>query len=283
VLLTRLPLRIATAFDLHVLSLPPAFVLSQDQTLKLNENLSPAGHFFRRLSTSPKHTFAVNESFTASMNLSYVTARVSHSRPHCRDSNVSGPQGLRRPRFSSFRFNCQTAKTIQAKQSKQRVSGRPPVYPILFAQTSENPKGNKTTPPAIQGSVAVGAQLIGRARSHCQPPFANNPGIRSPSPAQATFPFIPRYLTVFADRPAASKQADPLKAKKYNRSPPKDKGREKCPARKPHQIHDLSMAKNLLRLTDLRKAARLPLHPSCARSKAPRSMPPPTRIARLPE
>ena len=34
-LLTRLPLRIATAFDLHVLGLPPAFVLSQDQTLKL--------------------------------------------------------------------------------------------------------------------------------------------------------------------------------------------------------------------------------------------------------
>jgi hypothetical protein len=34
VLLTRLPLRIATAFDLHVLGLPPAFALSQDQTLK---------------------------------------------------------------------------------------------------------------------------------------------------------------------------------------------------------------------------------------------------------
>jgi hypothetical protein len=36
-LLTRLPLRIATAFDLHVLGLPPAFVLSQDQTLRLKE------------------------------------------------------------------------------------------------------------------------------------------------------------------------------------------------------------------------------------------------------
>ena len=36
-LLTRLPLRIATAFDLHVLGLPPAFVLSQDQTLKLKD------------------------------------------------------------------------------------------------------------------------------------------------------------------------------------------------------------------------------------------------------
>ena len=35
-LLTRAPLSIARAFDLHVLGLPPAFVLSQDQTLKLN-------------------------------------------------------------------------------------------------------------------------------------------------------------------------------------------------------------------------------------------------------
>jgi hypothetical protein len=35
VLLSRLPLRIATALDLHVLGLPPAFALSQDQTLKL--------------------------------------------------------------------------------------------------------------------------------------------------------------------------------------------------------------------------------------------------------
>jgi hypothetical protein len=32
------------AFDLHVLSLPPAFALSQDQTLRLDENLKPAGH-----------------------------------------------------------------------------------------------------------------------------------------------------------------------------------------------------------------------------------------------
>ena len=30
---------------MHVLGLPPAFVLSQDQTLKLNENLVPAGHY----------------------------------------------------------------------------------------------------------------------------------------------------------------------------------------------------------------------------------------------
>jgi hypothetical protein len=37
VLLSRLPLIPKDAFDLHVLSLPPAFALSQDQTLKLDE------------------------------------------------------------------------------------------------------------------------------------------------------------------------------------------------------------------------------------------------------
>ena len=35
-LLTRLPLGIATPFDLHVLGTPPALVLSQDQTLHKN-------------------------------------------------------------------------------------------------------------------------------------------------------------------------------------------------------------------------------------------------------
>ena len=34
-LLTRAPLNPKVSFDLHVLGLPPAFVLSQDQTLKL--------------------------------------------------------------------------------------------------------------------------------------------------------------------------------------------------------------------------------------------------------
>ena len=34
VLLTRSPLGINTSFDLHVLGTPPAFILSQDQTLK---------------------------------------------------------------------------------------------------------------------------------------------------------------------------------------------------------------------------------------------------------
>ena len=36
VLLTRAPLFLAKPFDLHVLGTPPAFILSQDQTLRLS-------------------------------------------------------------------------------------------------------------------------------------------------------------------------------------------------------------------------------------------------------
>ena len=40
-LLTRPPLTPKDALDLHVLGLPPAFVLSQDQTLKLKGSEEP--------------------------------------------------------------------------------------------------------------------------------------------------------------------------------------------------------------------------------------------------
>ena len=40
-LLTRPPLIPKDPFDLHVLGLPPAFALSQDQTLKLDEKFIP--------------------------------------------------------------------------------------------------------------------------------------------------------------------------------------------------------------------------------------------------
>ena len=49
-LLTRLPLTVLLhPFDLHVLSLPPAFVLSQDQTLKFETWL------FRRIRRLPEN------------------------------------------------------------------------------------------------------------------------------------------------------------------------------------------------------------------------------------
>lgn len=48
-LLTRPPLTPKDAFDLHVLGLPPAFILSQDQTLKLKRS------YDRILDVEPSH------------------------------------------------------------------------------------------------------------------------------------------------------------------------------------------------------------------------------------
>jgi hypothetical protein len=70
VLLSRLPLRIATALDLHVLGLPPAFALSQDQTLKLDEIDSGRSHVLTR-STTP------TDFSTGAMYLKTSTAKVS--------------------------------------------------------------------------------------------------------------------------------------------------------------------------------------------------------------
>jgi hypothetical protein len=67
-----------------VLGLPPAFVLSQDQTLKLNENLAPAGHYL--YDESQAHLPANHRSANL-VNLSYVTARVSH-RPQTLYLNI---------------------------------------------------------------------------------------------------------------------------------------------------------------------------------------------------
>jgi hypothetical protein len=46
-LLTRLPLPVNRALDLHVLSLPPAFVLSQNQTLRLRSDPDALGIYFK--------------------------------------------------------------------------------------------------------------------------------------------------------------------------------------------------------------------------------------------
>jgi hypothetical protein len=104
VLLSRLPLRIATALDLHVLGLPPAFALSQDQTLKLDENFS-----------RPITTFDEVPLLSLARQGVDLKRRPPKSRPAAPFEDIRlhsgrGAQGLRRPRFSFFRFTCQTAR-----------------------------------------------------------------------------------------------------------------------------------------------------------------------------
>ena len=54
-LLTRPPLGPKSSLDLHVLSLPPAFVLSQDQTLKLKRASGPKTKGNPFLTAEPLH------------------------------------------------------------------------------------------------------------------------------------------------------------------------------------------------------------------------------------
>jgi hypothetical protein len=63
--------------------------------------------------TSPKHICAdkaPTRGQTAHDELENVTARVSHRTQLSLQGKACAPQGPRRPRFSFFRFNCQTAK-----------------------------------------------------------------------------------------------------------------------------------------------------------------------------
>ena len=85
------------AFDLHVLSLPPAFVLSQDQTLKFNvlpyrllrsgEERDPVTRFTVRLASNfelaTAETFApeAQTSAAAGVSLSKQTMHRAHDHP----------------------------------------------------------------------------------------------------------------------------------------------------------------------------------------------------------
>ena len=115
------------ALDLHVLGLPPAFALSQDQTLKLDENFSrlittfdEVPLLFVRAQACPRPQPRSRLSpHDKGVDLKRRPPKVSSgrisvgnkllSKPNLRPGD-RGPQGLRRPRFSFFRFTCQTAR-----------------------------------------------------------------------------------------------------------------------------------------------------------------------------
>jgi hypothetical protein len=83
VLLTRLPLGIATSFDLHVLGTPPALVLSQDQTLHKNfyGDMINMALYFAVL-------FQMRLRITSLQILRFITARIVRSRDCSKDFDL---------------------------------------------------------------------------------------------------------------------------------------------------------------------------------------------------
>ena len=101
------------AFDLHVLSLPPAFVLSQDQTLMFKE-------FFPEITSSldevhSNHSLAGTTETVLIQETCLPDLALLGTQPTPWDqSRTECPK--RRPRFSFFLFTCQRTERNQAPQ-----------------------------------------------------------------------------------------------------------------------------------------------------------------------
>ena len=144
---------------MHVLSLPPAFVLSQDQTLKLvlktcsrhvtivqltlnqgQPKPAPLDESQTHPSASPK-TSRRDESGNVTVGLSLAVPKHEVRR--------SEPQGHRRPRFSFFRCNCQTAEsqtkpTPNDKPSTEAPDDDTPGKPCQALYLRANSEASKT-------------------------------------------------------------------------------------------------------------------------------------------
>ena len=81
VLLTRSPLKITFPYDLHVLSIPLAFILSQDQTLQLFQFVAKESSVNKILTESPnvvKHN--IKNYKNKNLNLKKVTNRLKRKK-----------------------------------------------------------------------------------------------------------------------------------------------------------------------------------------------------------
>ena len=102
-------------FDLHVLGLPPAFALSQDQTLKLKSSISTKSqNVLDRVLTIARRfhpACELSKRKDQSMSLSSCTS--------------CSPQGHRRLRFSLSVSTCQRAKALVKRAPGPPHRGRP--------------------------------------------------------------------------------------------------------------------------------------------------------------
>ena len=190
---------------MHVLSLPPAFVLSQDQTLKLYENSYPdwsliiGGMRWRiRLTLTSSFAHLANQ---APAPASRRTRKpivgidctlkkrdrrsVSHKTPPLIAARATAetvsPQGPRRPRLSSFRCNCQTACPTGLSLPRRRPA--PPFRPLRSLNLANSSPSRRPKPAKSRPSPSL--------------PFPGKSGFRS------LFALIP------TDKPAALTSAAP--------------------------------------------------------------------------
>ena len=141
-------------FDLHVLSLPPAFVLSQDQTLMLRIQ-SRLNHVFKLTRTSHLFSRRLAAPKTSVTSLDKRDRQSLFQSPGIPTRTVK----LRRPRFSFFSIcNCQITDLSHKTQSNpyQRDNRFPANHPCLSLQSLiETPERSNPSSPEAPPSSSV--------------------------------------------------------------------------------------------------------------------------------
>ena len=121
-------------FDLHVLSLPPAFALSQDQTLKLDLNFEPADHIVLTRS----HHIMPTAIHIAAVTLSSLKAWCNLCIKTC-TAEVFRPAPIPQSPACAECFRTETRKdsAVHVSLSSSKLVKQPDV------ETSPSPKGEK--------------------------------------------------------------------------------------------------------------------------------------------
>ncbi|SCM78529.1 conserved hypothetical protein [uncultured Pleomorphomonas sp.] len=127
------------AFDLHVLSLPPAFVLSQDQTLMFKESIPKSQvhstRSFHLSSILPDK--AKTETLSRNVHSGLSSSWHIPQPPKGSDNVPTSPK--RRPRFSFFLFTCQRTEENQSLKAHRQ-------NPKLTARTRQQNTAGTTSP-----------------------------------------------------------------------------------------------------------------------------------------
>jgi hypothetical protein len=98
----------------------------------------------------------------------------------------SGPQGLRRPRFSFFRFTCQTSRSLTTPSPVHRSRRSPHIRHghgagrMIHRINSEGLRGRVIAPRRRR----VQRPYIGFGSRHCQPPASQNTYFESITPVR---------------------------------------------------------------------------------------------------
>ena len=178
-LLTRPPLEPKSSLDLHVLGLPPAFVLSQDQTLKLKR---PEG----RLLDDGPCTSRQDPSRRAPA--SCLSAQDGEAPPHHRSQLASRPsradmQGSNVDDARANRMSLQDIQTVKHQKTKKMNHRHPtgrPAHP-----TSPQPEGHFKAPVSPSTKPSLPSQHSTKRQEGNHTSLSHFPSVPRADPGRA--------------------------------------------------------------------------------------------------